>query len=61
VAAALQMDTDKLVPTTEKLEFQQEQLAQMQAAMAQQQQLAAPQGMDPAGNPAGGQDANLMQ
>jgi len=61
VAASLQMDTDKLVPTTEKLEFQQEQLAQMQAAMAQQQQLAAPQGMDPAGNPAGGQDANLMQ
>jgi len=61
VAQSLQMDTDKLVPTTEKLEFQQEQLAQMQAAMAQQQQLAAPQSLDPAGNPAGGQDANLMQ
>ncbi len=64
VAQSLQMDTDKLVPTTEQMQFQQEQMAQMQAMMAQQQQqqqLAAPQALDPAGNPAGGQDANLMQ
>jgi len=64
VAASLQMDTDKLVPTTEMLEFKEEQMQAMQAqqmAQQQQQQLAAPAEQDPAGNPAGGQDANLVQ
>jgi hypothetical protein len=64
VAASLQMDTDKLVPTTEMLEFKEEQMQEMQAqqmAQQQQQQLAAPAAQDPAGNPAGGQDANLVQ
>ena len=65
VAKSLQMDTDKLVPTTEQMEFrihkeQQAQMAQM-AQMQQQQQLAAPATLDAAGNPAGGVDANLVQ
>lgn len=61
VAQSLQMDTDKLVPTTEMQEFKQEQLAAMQQAQQMQQQLPAPAAMDPAGNPAGGQEANLVQ
>jgi hypothetical protein len=64
VAESLQMDTDKLVPTTEKLEFIEERM-QMQQAMEmqqqQQQQMPAPQTLDAAGNPAGGVDANLVQ
>lgn len=61
VAQSLQMDTDKLVPTTEMMEFKQEQLAAMQQAQQMQQQLPAPAAQDPAGNPAGGQEANLVQ
>jgi hypothetical protein len=63
VAESLQMDTNKVVPTTEQIEFKQEQLAMMhQQQMAQQQQQQpAPPAQDPAGNPAGGQDANLVQ
>lgn len=63
VAQSLQMDTDKLVPTTEQLEFKQEQAMAMQMAMAQQQagQTPAPQTLDAAGNPAGGEQANLVQ
>jgi hypothetical protein len=60
VARSLQMDTDKIVPTLDQLKFRQEQAAQM-AQMAQQaQQQQAPQTVDPAGNPAGGQDAQLL-
>ena len=66
VAKTLQMDTDKLVPTTEQIEFRQEkqmaqqmqQQMQMQQGMPQQQ---APTTLDSAGNPAGGVDANLVQ
>ena len=67
VAESLQMDTSKLVPTTEQLKFKAEQIAaaqaeQMAAMQAQQQaQLPAPQTVDAAGNPAGGQEANLVQ
>lgn len=64
VAKTLQMDTDKIVPTTEMIAFKQEQVAEQQQAMAamqQQQQPQAPTTLDPAGNPAGGQDANLVQ
>lgn len=63
MAKSLQMDTDKLVPTTEQIEFKQEQLQALQAQQAAQQaqQPPAPQTLDPAGNPAGGTDANLMQ
>jgi Ni,Fe-hydrogenase maturation factor len=57
VAKTLQMDTDKLVPTTEKIEFEQQKMQAMQQMQAQQ----APATLDAAGNPAGGQDANLMQ
>lgn len=64
VAQSLQMDTDKLVPTVEKIEFEQQKLQamqQMQMAQQQAQQAQAPATLDPAGNPAGGQDANLVQ
>jgi hypothetical protein len=64
VAESLQMDTDKLVPTLEELEFKEQVMAaqQMQQQMAlQQQQPQAPATLDAAGNPAGGQDANLVQ
>jgi hypothetical protein len=66
VAKTLQMDTDKLVPTTEQLEFRQEQqmAQQMQQQIALQQgatQQQAPTTLDAAGNPAGGTEANLMQ
>jgi hypothetical protein len=67
VATSLQMDTDKLVPSTEQLEFKEEQMQAM-AAMQQQQQAMqqppapeAPATLDPAGNPAGGAEANLVQ
>ena len=59
VARSLQMDTDKIVPSTDQLKFKQEQTAQM-AQLMQAQQQAAPQTVDAAGNPAGGQDANLL-
>jgi hypothetical protein len=65
VAESLQMDTDKIVPTNEQLEFKQEQIQAMQMQqMAQQQaqqQAQAPATLDVAGNPAGGQAANLVQ
>lgn len=61
VAASLQMDTDKLVPTTEMLEFKEAAMQEMQAQQMAQQQQAAPAEQDPAGNSAGGQDANLVQ
>lgn len=62
VAKSLQMDTDKLVPTTEQMLYRQQkdQEAQM-LAMAQQGQLPAPATIDAAGNPASGTDANLFQ
>lgn len=61
-AKTLQMDTDKLVPTTEQIAFRQEQAAQAQMMQMQQmQQQQAPATLDAAGNPAGGSDANLMQ
>ena len=58
VAETLQMDTDKIVPTTDVIAFKEEQIQAAQMAMAgqQQQQLPAPQTLDPAGNPAGGAD-----
>lgn len=59
VARSLQMDTDKIVPSTEQMKFKQEQAAQM-AQLMQAQQQAAPQTVDAAGNPAGGQEANLL-
>lgn len=71
VAKSLQMDTDKLVPTTEQIEFKQQKQMQEQMAMAMQQpgmgqlpapgQAPAPATTDAAGNPAGGTDANLVQ
>jgi hypothetical protein len=63
VAQSLQMDTDKLVPTVEKIEFEQQKLQELQQMqMAQQMsQQQAPATLDPAGNPAGGQEANLVQ
>lgn len=61
VAQSLQMETDKLVPTSEMAEFKQEQLAAMQQTQMQQARLAAPQTIDAAGNPAGGTDANVVQ
>jgi hypothetical protein len=75
LARGLQMDTDKLVPPPEMQKYkaeqamrqQQEQAMMEQALMAEagmqqgQPQLQAPQTLDPAGNPAGGVDANLMQ
>jgi hypothetical protein len=61
VAESLQMDTDKLVPTTEQIEFKEENMAAMAQMQQMQQQPAAPAELDPAGNPAGGQDANIVQ
>lgn len=62
VAKTLQMDTDKLVPTTEQIEFRQEQqMLQQMSQMAQQGQQQAPATLDAAGNPAGGTEANLVQ
>lgn len=60
VAKTLQMDTDKLVPTTEQIEFRMEKQQAAQMAM-QAQQPQAPATLDPAGNPAGGTEANLVQ
>ena len=64
VAKTLQMDTDKIVPTVEKMEFEQrkqqeQQMLQMAQQMQGQQQ--SPATLDPAGSPAGGVQANLMQ
>ncbi len=61
MAKGLQMDTDKLVPTVERMKFKQEQV---QAAMMQQQQqqqpaLAAPQDGVPGAPPP--QDVNTVQ
>ena len=61
-AKALQMDTDKIVPSPEMLKFKNEQIQQ---AMAQQQamapqQAAAPEQLDAAGNP-GPEPMNLVQ
>jgi len=64
LAESLQMDTDKLVPTTEKLEFKQEQMQAMAMQQMAAQQQAAPQApatLDAAGNPAGGAEANIVQ
>lgn len=64
VAKTLQMDTDKIVPSPEMLK-QKAESAAMQQAMAQmqmsQQAPQAPQTLDPAGNPAGGADAQQAQ
>jgi hypothetical protein len=56
LANSLQMDTDKIVPSPEQLNFQMQQMA-----AAQQVQPQAPVSTDAAGNPAGGVDANLVQ
>ena len=61
VAESLQMDTDKIVPTPEELEFKQEQMQALQMQQMQAQQAQAPATLDAAGNPAGGQPANLVQ
>lgn len=65
VAESLQMDTDKIVPTPEELQFKEQQMqAQQMQQMAMQQQAQqqqAPATLDAAGNPAGGQDANIVQ
>jgi hypothetical protein len=45
IAQGLDMDTDKLVPSTDMMKFKQEQIQQAMAQQApQQQQLPAPQG-----------------
>jgi hypothetical protein len=61
VAESLQMDTDKIVPTPEELEFKQEQMQAMQMQQMAAQQAQAPATLDTAGNPAGGESANLVQ
>lgn len=74
LARGLQMDTDKIVPPPEMQKFRAEQAMAQQAMMqqalaaeagqgqpAQQGQLPSPQTLDPAGNPAGGVDSNLIQ
>ena len=54
-AMGLQMDTDRLVPSTEMMKFKQEQIQmamqQLQATMPQQQ-IAAPEATNPAGDQA---------
>lgn len=50
IVKALDMPVDDIVPSEEQLDFQQQQ----------QQQMMAMQSLDPAGNPAGGQDAALF-
>jgi len=54
-AMGLQMDTDRLVPSTEMMKFKKEQIEmamqQLQAAMPQQQ-IAAPEATNPAGDQA---------
>lgn len=68
LAEGLQMDTDKLVPTPEMLEFKREQIAQAiqntqpgQTPQAPQQQLPPPPQTEPGGAVAGGRDANTVQ
>jgi hypothetical protein len=59
VAASLQMDTDKIVPTPEAMKHEQEKQAMIQQAamqMQMQMQPQQPQTLDAAGNPAGGAD-----
>ena len=61
VAKSLQMDTDKIIKEPERIKFEAEKMQAMQAMQQQQSpQLPAPQTVDPAGNPAGGVDANTM-
>lgn len=60
LAKGLQMDTDKIIPSIEQIKFEAKQQAMAQAAMPQAQ-VPAPVTTDPAGNPAGGVDANVMQ
>jgi len=62
-AKALQMDTDKIVPSPEELKFKMaKQQEQQMAQMAMQGgQPPAPTTTDAAGNPAGGTDANIVQ
>lgn len=57
VAKGLQMPTDEIIPSREKANFDQRL-----AAMIQQQnpQAQAPVPTDPAGNPKGGEEANLV-
>jgi predicted ATP-grasp superfamily ATP-dependent carboligase len=54
-AMGLQMDTDRLVPSTEMMKFKKEQIEmamqQLQATMPQQQ-IAAPEATNPAGDQA---------
>ena len=62
LAKGLQMDTDKLVKSQEVLkhEAQMQQIAMQQMQQQQMQQQMAAQELDPAGNPAGGVDANIV-
>jgi hypothetical protein len=62
-AKALQMNTDKIVPSPEELKFKMaKQQEQQMAQMAMQGgQPPAPTTTDAAGNPAGGTDANIVQ
>ena len=62
LAKGLQMDTDKLVKSQEVLkhEAQMQQIAMQQMQEQQMQQQMAAQELDPAGNPAGGADANIV-
>lgn len=61
MAKGLQMDTDKLVPTVERMKFKQEQIqaAMMQQQMQQQPAIAAPQDGVPGAPPP--QDVNTVQ
>ena len=59
VAKGLQMPVDEIVPSREKLGYQQRQQAMMMAA--QQASPEGPQALQPDGSPKGGMDANVMQ
>jgi hypothetical protein len=61
VAKSLQMDTDKIVPPPEMLKFKQEQIEQAMAQQMGSQPAPEQVATDPAGDPAGGVDANVMQ
>jgi hypothetical protein len=54
LAKGLQMDTDKLVPTTEALKFKQQQIEQAMQTLAATQQQQAGQAALPAPADAGG-------
>ena len=60
VAKGLQMPVDDIIPSREKEAFQS-RLLKAQQEMAQAQQPQQGQVTDPAGNPAGGMDANTVQ